>query len=112
MNKVEVNKETIVELWNSQCSSASNSSQLERKGTAEGEMISLFINNDVSMMLFKKSLKVIFGGQIEYASEEVSETELASLEHIFEETEERLETKNREEVVRKGVNSLNSLLAK
>lgn len=75
-------------------------------------MLSLFINNEVSMMLFKKSLKIVFGGQIEYASEEVSDEEVASLEQKFLESEERTETLNREEVIRKGINSLNSLLTK
>lgn len=111
MDKIEITKQEIIKLWNSQCSSASNSSQLERKGTPEGEMLSLFfIDEYVSLMLFKKSIKVIFGNQIEYLSEEVSDEELESLENIFGMAEERVETINKEELIKIGVNSLNKLL--
>jgi hypothetical protein len=111
MNNAELTKQTMIGLWNSQCSNISDISNLDRVPSGEGGIFSIAINKDVSMMLLNNSLKIVFGDQLEYASEIVSEEECESLCKKFLEAEARIVNYNQNEILKKGIDSLNSLLA-
>jgi hypothetical protein len=110
MKTLTLNKKELIKLWKSRCSGVETDTVLERTGTATEQMCSIKIDNDLSLAIFLGDIKLIFGGQIEYLSEELTDSEFEELQGAFVEAEDTIERLNRDRIMSSGIKALERLL--
>ena len=110
MTTLTLTKDELQKMWKSQCSEVDVDSVLERSGAFPDEMCSIKIDNDLSLAIFMGAIKIVFGGQIEYASEELNETEFKELQEAFLAAEDTVERLNRDRIMSNGLRALTRLL--
>lgn len=110
MKTLTLNKQELKDMWKSQCSGVGVDSMLERSGALPSQMYSIKIDSDLSIAIFMGAIKIVFGGQIEYISEELNDTEFEELQGAFIEAEDTIERLNRDRIMASGLKALERLL--
>ena len=111
MANTNLNKETLISLWQKMCNEVTEETLLEKSGTATEMSFSLVVNDNISLMLFNNTIKIIFGNQIEYVSEILSKEEFDSLKELFYAAEDKIEKMKKDIIISRGVKALSDLLA-
>ena len=110
MKKLILNKQELIKLWETKCSEANLDTILETSGSEEAPLYSIKIDADLSLLMFDEKIKVVFGGQIEYLSEDISQEEAVGLQTAFNSAEDIIERLNRDKIMSAGIKALERLL--
>jgi len=110
--KLTLSKKELIKLWKEQCSDVNANTILEKSGPIECQMLSIELNNILSIALFYNELKIIFDGQIEYISEKVSKKESEELTTAFLEAEDTIDRLIRDEITSAGIKALENFMDK
>ena len=99
--KLTLSKKELIKLWNKQCENVSIDSVLEK----QGEMFSIKINDDLSLVIINGEIKIVFG-YVEYISEPVSKKEYNDLLQSFAKAEETIQRLQIDKFTSSGINAL------
>ena len=110
MKNTLITKSVLVDLWNKRCEIVPWETSFERSGTSEDPSFSIIINEEISLMLFQQSIKIIFESQIEYTSEELSPEEFIEMTNAFDMAEEKMLGMRKDAIISRGVKALERIL--
>ena len=110
MKTLAIDKPGLIKLWKERCSKVSVDTVLENIGGPDIQMRTIKIDEDLSLGLVPKAVKIIFGEQIEYLSENLTDDEFEELQDNFLAAEETIDRLNIDRIMSNGIRSLENLL--